>query len=99
MRLTSAHIEIIRRTAREFFGEQVHVTLFGSRVDDRAKGGDVDLLFDVQAPVDDPALKMANLSARLSRAMDGRRVDVLISAPNLTDQPIHEIARQTGVAL
>jgi hypothetical protein len=31
--------------------------------------------------------------------MDGRRVDVLIGAPNVSEQPIHKIARQTGVAL
>ena len=99
MRLTAAHIDLIRRTATEFFGERVRVTLFGSRVDDHAKGGDGDLLFDVPVPVEDPALKMARLSSRLSRAMDGRRVDVLIGAPNVSEQPIHKIARQTGVAL
>ena len=40
--------------------------------------------------VDNPALIAAQLSARVSRAMHGLRVDVLLSAPNLMRLPIHD---------
>jgi hypothetical protein len=45
------------------------VRLFGSRLDDGAKGGDVDPMFELPEPVDNPALLAAQLSARISRAM------------------------------
>jgi uncharacterized protein len=41
----------------------------------------------------------ARVASRVSRAMDGRRVDVILKAPNLKNQPIHEIATRTGVIL
>ena len=43
MRLTSSQIEYIRQTTRENFGAGASVWLFGSRVDDARRGGDVDL--------------------------------------------------------
>ena len=54
MRLTSSQIEMIRNTAQVVFGDVVRVTLFGSRVDDRSKGGDVDLMVEVSNIVDEP---------------------------------------------
>lgn len=99
MRLSARQIQIIRESARELFGEDARVTLFGSRADDSARGGDVDLLVDVPGPVDQAALMMARLSSRISRAMGGRKVDVVISAPNLNEQSIHRVARETGVRL
>ena len=43
MRLSPAQIDIIKTTAQTVLGDGARVTLFGSRVDDQAKGGDVDL--------------------------------------------------------
>lgn len=73
--------------------------VFGSRLDDAAHGGDLDLLLDVPVAVDNPALMAAQMSARVSRAMHGRKVDVLISAPNLMRQPIHDMAFNEGKLL
>ena len=44
MRLSEQQIEIIRNTAFNHFGDDVHVFLFGSRTDPHKKGGDIDLL-------------------------------------------------------
>jgi len=44
MRLTRYQITAIRQAAEEVFGECSQVWLFGSRVDDRRRGGDIDLL-------------------------------------------------------
>jgi len=73
--------------------------LFGSRTDDQKRGGDVDLLVITEKPVERPAMLAAGLEAQIRRALQGRRVDVLIQAPNLAVQPIHEIARNRGVPL
>lgn len=73
--------------------------LFGSRLDDNASGGDVDLLLEVPEPVERPALLSARFGARVSRALGGRKVDVLIAAPNLARLPIHELAIERGQRL
>lgn len=99
MRLTSEQIDTIRRVVREEVGHDVGVRLFGSRLDDDARGGDVDLLVQSSRPIDGPALCSARISARLIRAFRGRRVDVVLSAPNLKRLPIHEIAEEEGVVL
>lgn len=99
MRLTSAQVETIRSTAQQVLGARVRVILFGSRVDDQRKGGDVDLMVEVPDVIDEPALLSARIASRVSRAMDGRKVDVVLKAPNLMVQPIHQIAQQTGVVL
>ena len=41
MRLSSSQIEAIKQETEHFFGAKAEVWLFGSRVDDTAKGGDV----------------------------------------------------------
>ena len=66
---------------------------------DDARGGDVDLLLELDADVAEPTQLAANLAARVSRSMDGRRVDVLIKAPNLMHLPIHTVALAEGVRL
>ena len=43
MRLNSKEIQSIVRIAKEIYGEDVSVYLFGSRTDDTKRGGDIDL--------------------------------------------------------
>jgi predicted nucleotidyltransferase len=99
MRLTPVQIDTIKTTAQAVLGECVKVTLFGSRVDDSAKGGDVDLMIELGRPLSEPALISARIASKISRAMHGRKVDVLLKAPNLLEQPIHRIATQRGITL
>ena len=98
MRLT-AQIDTIKSTAQAVLGQGVQVTLFGSRVDDAQKGGDVDLMVEVPQPLKEPALIAARIASLVSRGLQGRKVDVLLRAPNLMEQPIHRIAAQQGIAL
>ena len=99
MRLTDYQIQAIRRLACQVAGSHSRVRVFGSRLDDAAHGGDVDLLLEVPEPVENPALMAAQMSAQVSRAMQGRKVDVLLSAPNLMSLPIHDLARKEGELL
>ncbi|RMG32762.1 MAG: nucleotidyltransferase domain-containing protein [Gammaproteobacteria bacterium] len=99
MRLTPEQIEGIRRIVAEQAGSDATVRLFGSRLDDLARGGDVDLLVEVPRPVDDPAPLAARIAGRVSRLMEGRKVDVILHAPNLRELPIHEVARREGIVL
>ena len=56
-------------------------------------------MLELPEAVDNPALIAAQMSARVSRAMHGRKVDVLLSAPNLMRLPIHEVAFREGKLL
>ena len=99
MRITNHQIEIIRHVVREHAGDNAIVSLFGSRLDDNAKGGDVDLLVQLSEKVDNPALLASQISSRISREMQGRKVDVLLMAPNLKQLPIHNVALEQGKQL
>ncbi|WP_291992929.1 nucleotidyltransferase domain-containing protein [Candidatus Accumulibacter sp. ACC003] len=99
MRLTTLQIEAIRDLSRQVAGEQARVRVFGSRLDDGARGGDLDLMIELNEPVPDPALLAAQIVAKVSRTLHGRKVDVLISAPNLRRLPIHDVAYQEGVLI
>ncbi|MDX8379205.1 MAG: hypothetical protein R8K48_04050 [Gallionella sp.] len=47
MRLTDRQIEEIRRLACQVAGSQVRVPIFGSRLDEAAQGGEVDLMLEL----------------------------------------------------
>jgi predicted nucleotidyltransferase len=99
MRLTNHQILAIRQIARQVAGEQSRVWIFGSRLDDAAHGGDIDLMLELPEPVANPALMAARMAALVSRAIYGRKVDVLLSAPNLIRLPIHDMAFKEGQLL
>lgn len=99
MRLTKAQIEQIKTLTAEHFSPEAELRLFGSRADDTGRGGDVDLLIKSLDTVERPALKSAQLAARISRLLHGRKVDVIIDAPNLDRMPIHDVARSQGIRL
>ena len=96
MRLTDMQIQTIRQLAQQIVGANATVRVFGSRLDDTARGGDLDLMLELSEPVGNPALMAAQMSAQVSRAMHGRKVDVLLSAPNLMRLPIHDVAFKEG---
>jgi predicted nucleotidyltransferase len=99
MRLTDRQAQSIRQLALQVAGNHARVRIFGSRLDDGARGGDLDLMLELPEPVANPALLAARLSAKVSRLMHGRKVDVLLSAPNLMRLPIHDMAFKEGKLL
>ena len=50
MRLTHSQTQVIVQSVRQHLGAQASVMLFGSRLDDTARGGDVDLLVESTTP-------------------------------------------------
>jgi predicted nucleotidyltransferase len=95
----TARLGALPSAGAQLAGSAARVWLFGSRTRDDARGGDVDLPLECDQVVDEPAQLSARLAARVSRAMHGRKVDVLIKAPNLMVLPIHTLALQEGVRL
>ncbi len=75
MRLTAKEIEIITNVVCDIFGE-CRIILFGSRLDDSRKGGDIDL-FVIAEEKRDLLAKKIKAVARLERKL-GKPVDILI---------------------
>ncbi len=96
MRLSKQNIQTIRDLVRKNYGTDAAVRLFGSRVDDNARGGDIDLL--VELPARATLRQELALSAKLEQHL-GRPVDVLTTWPGQRTRPIVQIARLTGVRL
>lgn len=99
MRLSQTDRNLITQTARELLGADAVVRLFGSRLDDARRGGDIDLLVDVPRPLGERVMTACRLAAHLERALEGRKVDVLLVDPATPESPVHRIARQDGVVL
>ena len=99
MRLTPSQIESIRRAAQSVLGPRVSIKLFGSRVRNDLKGGDIDLLFETEHMVPNRAQAICSIQGALMRTLGDRKIDILLKDPRTPDAPIFEIARRTGVTL
>jgi len=101
MRLTDQQRSIIRSTVTENFGASAVVWLFGSRVDDSKRGGDIDLLIetdkiDVNAITRSEILFLSRIQAKLG----DQKIDLLLDYPSRKLRPpIFSIAKQTGILL
>lgn len=99
MRLPEPSRKIIRDVVQEIFGADATVSLFGSRLDDSVRGGDIDLLVELQQPVVDRERKVLLLIARLQLRLGDQPIDVLALDPTTEHRPIHKQALLTGVRL
>ena len=99
MRISPDYRATITDTAKKVFGENVSVWLFGSRLDDTAKGGDVDLLIKLEAPIDDKAVLAARYSALLQMKLGLQKFDILVIDPSTPLKQIHQHALSKGVRL
>lgn len=99
VRLEPAAIATIKREVADMLGDDARVRLFGSRLGDTLKCGDVDLLVEVDRPVDRAIWNAFTLGARPIRAPSGRKVEVTHTAPSVPEQSIHHIARAKAGAV
>jgi predicted nucleotidyltransferase len=99
MRLTQQQQTIINQKTRLIFGDNARVYLFGSRLDDNAKGGDIDLFIESTTAIESAVLKTLQLNSQLQQAFGLQKIDIVFYAPNYTWQAIHAIAKQHGILL
>lgn len=100
MRLTPIQKKTIRDTLKRHFGPTTQIRLFGSRTDDDAKGGDIDLYIepDIQSP---DLIVEAKLNAlvELHQALGDQKIDLIIRRKEGPELPIHQHAKATGLSL
>lgn len=99
VRLTPQQVDTIRTAVADIFGPAAGVWLFGSRTDPDRRGGDIDLYIEAPCDADTAFTLTGQLYARLQRLLGEQRIDIVTRTPDLSEEPIHRVARATGVPL
>ena len=94
MRLSPDQVQAIRQTAHRVLGEGAAIWLFGSRLDDHVKGGDVDLYVEAQPH---PLMDEIRCKVELEESLD-LPVDLIVRPP-LDSSLIAQIAKTQGARL
>jgi len=94
MRLSPQYQQTIKKYFNEFFDGEIY--LFGSRVDDAKKGGDIDLYLVVNNQ-DNLFLKKNKFLSRIKRKLGEQKIDVIFNIdPN---RLIEQEAKKWGIPL
>ena len=94
MRLSNDQRQSIVLAARRNLGEDAKIWLFGSRVDDAAKGGDVDVLV-LSKKIN--LMTKLDILARLHNALGERKIDVAVFPD--ASRPFPRLVMQDAVLL
>jgi len=97
MRLKDTTIHTIRKYATKYFGKDSEVYLFGSRVDDHSKGGDIDLLIKTNIPLNEHLNKKLDFLTKLNITLGFQKIDVIVQPMNAKNKrEIVRIAENKG---
>lgn len=101
MRLQPNEAAAIREAVLRHFGADAEAWLFGSRVDDTRRGGDIDLYVETGIESDaDIVRRQIELMGDLYLRLGEQKIDVVIkSRHHGKELPIHRVARETGIRL
>ncbi len=86
MRLSKHECTVIKSQVQNIFGQEAQVFLFGSRVDDLKKGGDIDLFIKI-FDQSDLFTKKIRFLARVKKFLGEQKIDVVF---NQNDQRLIE---------
>ena len=97
MRLTDFEKITIKETAKDIFGPDAKIFLFGSRADDSIKGGDIDLFIETTnlASLQDKISFISKLKLKLG----DQKIDVVVNSLKQNDKKIFRVAKKTGIAI
>lgn len=98
MRLNPKEAGSIKKAFLEVFQEGT-ILLFGSRVDDSKKGGDIDLYLQLAHPLSpsEQLEKKAQFKLKLYEALGEQKIDIIIAKDQ--QRSIEKSALSTGVPL
>ncbi len=97
MRLKKEDNKTIKRITKECFGVNAQIYLFGSRVDNKKRGGDIDLHIETKMKenIFEQKLKMIRM---LHYILGEQKIDIVINNYT-TDKFIFRVAKSEGVPL
>lgn len=101
MRLTEHQVAAIREAAAVHFGPDAEVRVFGSRLDDERRGGDIDLYVETGLAEPREIARARNrFLAALYLAMGEQKIDVLVATRGRAPSgAVYTVAREQGVRL
>ena len=99
MRLSPEEIAAILQCAVRHFGPDAKVRLFGSRIDDWRRGGDIDLFIETSTELPSPLEAELRFLVDLKDQLGDRKIDVLLRGPGERLGFIDDIARRYGLVL
>jgi len=97
MRLSDTQASAISHLTQSMFGADSQVWLFGSRVDNAKRGGDIDLYVEVQHPV--TMAQRLSLMSKLQMAIGLRKIDLLVNDHSGEAKTIFVTAKAEGIRL
>ena len=95
MRLSAKELKVIREEVRGL-DPSAEIYLYGSRVNDAARGGDIDLMIVSDKLVFRDILR---LRARIRDRIGLQQLDLVVRRPQELIEPLATVARETGVQL
>lgn len=99
MRLSTYQVAKIKEAVNAVLGVEAKVKLFGSRIDDEQRGGDIDLYIETSNELPDYVSAACQIAAKIQMSLGDQKIDVVIGAPNIKEQPIHRVAKEQGIEL
>lgn len=99
MRLSEVEQQEIVQIIHAKLGSEVGIWLFGSRVDEHASGGDIDLLVESSQLIDERVRVVGELVASLQLALGQQKIDLILLDPSTPIQAIHKVAKKQGIEL
>jgi len=98
MRLDPKIVPRLVSEIRQVYGADADVWLFGSRTDDNAKGGDIDLYVETADNMNQLSRYLESRK-RLFWLLGDQKIDLVVRVRNHEPSPIERIARNTGIKL
>ena len=95
MRLSKREIEAILQVAEDIYGTDVKVYLFGSRVDDSRRGGDIDLLVRTTS-AKKGILARVRMASRIKSLIGDQKIDII---GDYEDNQVVQEALKNGILL
>ena len=96
MRLQKSEVDSITSLANSFFGQGSKVILFGSRVNDESKGGDIDLYIQPMKK-EDLAEKKIDYLVALKNKIGDQKIDIIFAKNS--SRLIEQEAIKKGIVL
>ena len=99
MRLSDDYKCAIKEGVKKFFGKNAKVILFGSRVDNNKRGGDIDLFIipEIKLSPDERFAKKIELLTYLHSVLGEQKIDIVVSKD--FNQSIEKEALKNGIEL
>jgi predicted nucleotidyltransferase len=97
LRLDAWEVAAIKACLAESFGEGAKVYLFGSRVDDSQRGGDIDLFVEADPLPENWGELRSAFWLCLQERLGEQKIDIVVAHD--PEAPIERIARRDGILL